>query len=351
MLPTCCPFLTSTSTFQLIWVCILCRKKQELLIKTGTWMQSTSDFSTDPILRRIEQDMAPSAAGSSVASTPQHMPSVISSPVAGGPVRKGGVGSSSSSTQAPGPTTTAAAGGNLGSLFNRAMSFAGGSGGQRLTANLLSPMGSYGTPASTPGRSRVTLRQQRSLESSDSMQSPCGGLGSIAGAGSSPFTRRYDLGSSSEMILGSRGPQGPKSSPQQGPATTKYRLPFSRPSRGRPLLSRGRSMDQPGTSSSYMGYPTHGGRGGRPNQQSVASTPMSSHSLNVGSDMAPAHSTHDYMSAPEDTGAWSEPNPQASRLIGTGYNDMKHTTATDRHPYRHRKSSIFGKSSEKRELF
>ena len=43
--------------FQLIWVCILCRKKQELLIKTGTWMQSTSDFSTDPILRRIEQDM------------------------------------------------------------------------------------------------------------------------------------------------------------------------------------------------------------------------------------------------------------------------------------------------------
>ena len=35
----------------MIWVCILCRKKQELLIKTGTWMHSTAEMSSDPILR------------------------------------------------------------------------------------------------------------------------------------------------------------------------------------------------------------------------------------------------------------------------------------------------------------
>jgi hypothetical protein len=41
--------------FQVIWVCILCRKKQELLIKTGTWMHRSTDLSDDPIMRRIEQ--------------------------------------------------------------------------------------------------------------------------------------------------------------------------------------------------------------------------------------------------------------------------------------------------------
>jgi hypothetical protein len=41
--------------FQVIWVCILCRKKQELLIKTGTWMHRSTDLGDDPIMRRIEQ--------------------------------------------------------------------------------------------------------------------------------------------------------------------------------------------------------------------------------------------------------------------------------------------------------
>ncbi len=38
----------------MIWVCILCRKKQELLIKSGSWMQNAGE--SDPVLRRIEQD-------------------------------------------------------------------------------------------------------------------------------------------------------------------------------------------------------------------------------------------------------------------------------------------------------
>jgi hypothetical protein len=48
---------------KLIWVCILCRKKQELLIKSGKWMEGggggTTALENDPILRRIEMDMAP----------------------------------------------------------------------------------------------------------------------------------------------------------------------------------------------------------------------------------------------------------------------------------------------------
>ena len=52
---------------KVIWVCILCRKKQELLIKSGKWMQGGGSgggggggsHHNDPILRKIELDMAP----------------------------------------------------------------------------------------------------------------------------------------------------------------------------------------------------------------------------------------------------------------------------------------------------
>ena len=44
---------------KVIWVCILCRKKQELLIKSGKWMQGGVAQHSDPILRKIELDMAP----------------------------------------------------------------------------------------------------------------------------------------------------------------------------------------------------------------------------------------------------------------------------------------------------
>ncbi|XP_059486616.1 regulating synaptic membrane exocytosis protein 2 isoform X10 [Neocloeon triangulifer] len=38
-----------------IWVCILCRKKQELLSKTGQWIQTGTHL--DPVMRRIEADL------------------------------------------------------------------------------------------------------------------------------------------------------------------------------------------------------------------------------------------------------------------------------------------------------
>jgi hypothetical protein len=46
--------LASLSRSQVIWVCILCRKKQELLSKTGQWINKTT--SPDGFIRRIEPD-------------------------------------------------------------------------------------------------------------------------------------------------------------------------------------------------------------------------------------------------------------------------------------------------------
>uniref|UniRef100_A0A0A9VXD4 Regulating synaptic membrane exocytosis protein 2 n=1 Tax=Lygus hesperus TaxID=30085 RepID=A0A0A9VXD4_LYGHE len=43
---------------KVIWVCILCRKKQELLSKTGQWINKGMAGSGDPVMRRIEADMA-----------------------------------------------------------------------------------------------------------------------------------------------------------------------------------------------------------------------------------------------------------------------------------------------------
>lgn len=40
--------------FQVIWVCILCRKKQELLSKTGQWINKST--SPDGVIRRIDSD-------------------------------------------------------------------------------------------------------------------------------------------------------------------------------------------------------------------------------------------------------------------------------------------------------
>ena len=60
---------------KMIWVCILCRKKQELLLKSGRWLETTSSSggvggrsgscggglsaynSFDPVFRKIELDM------------------------------------------------------------------------------------------------------------------------------------------------------------------------------------------------------------------------------------------------------------------------------------------------------
>ncbi|XP_076044402.1 rab3 interacting molecule isoform X10 [Oratosquilla oratoria] len=53
-----CGGKVSLRSNKVIWVCILCRKKQELLIKTGTWMHAglTSQSETT-LMRRIEQDL------------------------------------------------------------------------------------------------------------------------------------------------------------------------------------------------------------------------------------------------------------------------------------------------------
>ena len=45
---------------KMIWVCIVCRKKQELLLKSGRWVDSGSGG--DPVLNKIELDMALSNA-------------------------------------------------------------------------------------------------------------------------------------------------------------------------------------------------------------------------------------------------------------------------------------------------
>lgn len=50
-------FIYDTGEFhpQVIWVCILCRKKQELLSKTGQWINK--GMGGDPVMRRIEADL------------------------------------------------------------------------------------------------------------------------------------------------------------------------------------------------------------------------------------------------------------------------------------------------------
>ncbi|XP_073971839.1 rab3 interacting molecule isoform X4 [Rhodnius prolixus] len=42
---------------KVIWVCILCRKKQELLSKTGQWINKGMNHGGDAVMRRIEADM------------------------------------------------------------------------------------------------------------------------------------------------------------------------------------------------------------------------------------------------------------------------------------------------------
>ncbi|GLG99818.1 Regulating synaptic membrane exocytosis protein 2 [Gryllus bimaculatus] len=46
-----------------IWVCILCRKKQELLSKTGQWIKQGMSPGGDAIMRRIEADLHAVAPG------------------------------------------------------------------------------------------------------------------------------------------------------------------------------------------------------------------------------------------------------------------------------------------------
>ena len=148
----------------MIWVCILCRKKQELLIKTGTWMHSTAEMSSDPILRRMEQDMA---------ATPTHSSSLVTSSGLQGGILSPARPSTPLTNQLP--TSPAA---SISSLFSKAMSIAGTPTYSYANPPTTSqrprppPLGMY--PSSMSSRPRGSITRQRSLESSDSGPSPCG---------------------------------------------------------------------------------------------------------------------------------------------------------------------------------
>ena len=101
----------------MIWVCILCRKKQELLIKTGTWMQSTAEMSSDPILRRMEQDMAATPTSS---VPPHHRERLRLEGGGGGDLHHAGSNLSTPQNNPISPATS-----TISSLFSKAMSFAG----------------------------------------------------------------------------------------------------------------------------------------------------------------------------------------------------------------------------------
>ncbi|XP_043194249.1 regulating synaptic membrane exocytosis protein 2-like isoform X7 [Amphibalanus amphitrite] len=61
----CCAKCSGKVTLRsgkVIWVCILCRKKQELLIKTGKWIQGGMGSHSDDIRRRMEADLRSEAA-------------------------------------------------------------------------------------------------------------------------------------------------------------------------------------------------------------------------------------------------------------------------------------------------
>lgn len=132
-----------TMRSRITWVCVLCRKKQEILIKTGTWIGAGKTpgstcgtpvsgigsnrgpirNQSDPIMQRIEDDMRFQRFGSE-ASTPKASHSAAVTP-------------SASST--------------ISSLFSRALSIAG-------TPTPLSPGGS------TQGRPRSRLERGSSLD-------------------------------------------------------------------------------------------------------------------------------------------------------------------------------------------
>ena len=236
----------------MIWVCILCRKKQELLIKTGTWMQRSTDLADDPIMRRIEQDVAPTRVSSRTTT-----------PVA--------------SAISPAPSST------ISSIFSRALSLGGTPtgppsfmpGDQSRTFGLLAPRG------------RGRLARQRSLESSDSL-SPAGpGPGSGFFGPRPPISRRLSEGgeeagsmapTAHSPSLGTPTAQGYIVSGSGGPPMGMQRAPRPRfrppyPPRG-PMLPRGRSFGDVPPPSLYGSLSTSASFHNRPVTPQIA-TPVS----------------------------------------------------------------------------
>ena len=239
-------------------------------------MQSTSDFSTDPILRRIEQDMAPNSG----ASTPQRevpspAPSSTISSLFSKAMSFGAVTPTGTPTNVPTSSVGNRAGYRQSSLFERSGSLLG-----RQFSNILSPRtisGSRGTTHTTH-----QLPRQRSLESSESL-SPCGSSNIMTGASryrARLVRRRSEGGEDAGSYLSDIGESNVGSYPEessastlrttmlggvqmppigiQGPHLQRFRPPFNRggglpPPRGAvrgmrsrpPFLSRGRSVDTP----------------------------------------------------------------------------------------------------------
>ena len=220
----------------MIWVCILCRKKQELLIKTGTWMHSTAEMSSDPILRRMEQDMAATPTSSILPPSSK---------------MGGGAGGSNVSTPQNVPLSPAAS--SISSLFSKAMSLTG------------TPTNTRPHPAppqfSHPvGVSNVV--RQRSLDSSDSGMSPS-------------YPMRPQSRMARHLPMDDEPQSGGEATPTVAFPTPTYHQPpppapsqpqtrFRPPIRGsRPFLTRGLSLGDsgplsPGVSSSisFQARPT-----------------------------------------------------------------------------------------------
>ena len=203
---------------KVIWVCILCRKKQELMIKTGGWMHASQmhtgdDDQNDAILRRMEADLlTPSTAAQPASHTPflhylnyeqrqrqqLHSGGVTSlftramslsgtssnpsglpdSVVGAGAANYFGFSSSAASTPPHTPTGSSSSG--IRGRFERVASLdrtgvhGGGGGGSSLS---LTQSQQYHHTSSSPLSARTPrtsqLPRQRSLESSESL-SPAG---------------------------------------------------------------------------------------------------------------------------------------------------------------------------------
>lgn len=225
-------------------------------------MQSTAEMSSDPILRRMEQDMAATPTSSVPAGT---IPTQRI--MGGGPGGiSGGMGGSNLSTPQNLPVSPVTS--TISSLFSKAMSIAGTptmptSVRPRPPPNSSRPMmGMLGQG----GRGRGSIVRQKSLDSSDSGLSPCGYPSSMRpqsrlAMAPPPLTRHRSEGGDDELCSILSGGEATPTAPfPLSPSTYQRQSPrFRHPSgsnttyqRGRgppgssprPYLSRGQSLGE-----------------------------------------------------------------------------------------------------------
>lgn len=67
--------VTNNYLLQVVWVCILCRKKQELLSKTGQWMVTGSQLDTElPLPQQAPSDKRPKLERAHSAAEKENQP-------------------------------------------------------------------------------------------------------------------------------------------------------------------------------------------------------------------------------------------------------------------------------------